>query len=75
VIPPGDEVAVYEITAEPLFEEGAPKITVALRLPVAVATTEVGVVEMVMVGAQPEIVLLPSPAFERLELVSKVPQY
>jgi hypothetical protein len=42
VIPPGFEVAVYEVTAEPPFEAGGPKLTVALRLPVAVATTEVG---------------------------------
>jgi len=34
---------VYEVTTEPPFEAGAPKLTVALRLPVAVATTEVGV--------------------------------
>jgi hypothetical protein len=34
---------VYEVTAEPPFEAGAAKLTVALRLPVAVATTEVGV--------------------------------
>ena len=35
-------MAVYEITAEPPFEAGAAKLTVALRLPVVVATTEVG---------------------------------
>ena len=36
-------MAVYEVTAEPPFEAGAAKLTVALRLPVEVATTEVGV--------------------------------
>ncbi len=61
VIPPGVEVAVYEVIAEPPFEAGAAKLTVALRLPVAVATTEIGAV-----GAetQPEIVKFPSPAAE-----------
>lgn len=33
---------MYEVTTEPLFEEGAPKLTIALRLPVAVATMDVG---------------------------------
>jgi hypothetical protein len=33
---------VYEVTAEPPFEAGAAKLTVAERLPVAVATTELG---------------------------------
>jgi len=42
VIPPGVDVALYEVIAEPPFEAGAAKLTVALRLPVAVATTEVG---------------------------------
>ena len=44
VMPPGVDVAVYEVTAEPLFEAGAAKLTVALRLPVAVATNVVGAV-------------------------------
>ena len=35
-------MALYEVIAEPPFEAGAAKLTVALRLPVAVATTEVG---------------------------------
>jgi hypothetical protein len=42
LIPPGVEVAVYEVIAEPPSEAGAAKLTVALRLPVEVATTEVG---------------------------------
>jgi hypothetical protein len=42
LIPPGVEVAVYEVISEPPSEAGAAKLTVALRLPVAVATTEVG---------------------------------
>ena len=58
--PPGVEVAVYEVTTEPPFEAGAAKLTVALRLPVAVATTEVGelgtptvVVELEALDAEP----------------------
>lgn len=35
---------MYEVTAEPPFEAGTAKLTVALRLPVKVATTEVGAV-------------------------------
>jgi hypothetical protein len=60
VMPPGVDVAVYEVTAEPLFEAGAPKLTVALRLPVAVATTLVGaegtptvVIELEALDAEP----------------------
>ena len=60
VIPPGVEVAVYEVMAEPLFDEGAPKLTVALRLPVVVATTLVGalgaptvVIELEALEAEP----------------------
>ena len=68
-------MAVYEVIAEPPFEAGAAKLTVALRLPIVVATTEVGAVETVMIGAQPVIVLLPRPAMEKFELVNKVPQY
>ena len=33
---------MYEVTTEPPFEAGAPKLTVALRLPVEVAIIEVG---------------------------------
>ena len=40
--PPGVEVALYEVITESPFEAGAAKLTVALRLPVEVATTEVG---------------------------------
>jgi hypothetical protein len=47
-------VAVYEVTAEPPFEAGAAKLTVALRLPVAVATTEVGTVGAPTVVAELE---------------------
>jgi hypothetical protein len=75
VIPSGVEVAVYEVTAEPPFEAGAAKLTVVLRLPVAVATTEVGAEGTVTIGAQPVIVLLPSPAVARFALVKAVPQY
>ena len=35
---------MYEVTAEPPFEAGTAKLTVALRLPVKVATTVVGAV-------------------------------
>jgi hypothetical protein len=59
-IPPGVEVAVYEVTAEPPSEAGAAKLTVAVRLPVAVATTEVGtpgaptvVIELEALEAEP----------------------
>ena len=33
---------MYEVTTEPPSEAGAPKLTLAERLPVAIATTEVG---------------------------------
>ena len=35
-------MTAYEVTTEPPFEAGTAKLTVALRLPVKVATTEVG---------------------------------
>jgi len=66
---------VYEVIAEPPFEAGAAKLTVALRLPVAVANTEVGTLGAATTGVQPVFVLLPSPALERFVSVSKVPQY
>jgi len=50
VIPPGVEVAVYEVTAEPPSEAGAAKLTVALRLPVADAVVDVGALGAVVVG-------------------------
>ena len=60
VIPPGVDVAVYEVIAEPPFEAGAAKLTVALRLPVVVATTLVGaegaltvVIELEALDAEP----------------------
>jgi hypothetical protein len=60
VMPSGVDVAVYEVTTEPLFESGAPKLTVALRLPVAVARTLVGaegaptvVIELEALDAEP----------------------
>lgn len=60
MIPPGVEVAVYEVTTEPLLLAGATKLTVALRLPVAVATTLVGaegaptvVIELEALEAEP----------------------
>lgn len=60
VNPPGVEVAVYEVTAEPPVEAEAPKLTVALRLPVVVAITDVGaegaptvVIELEALDAEP----------------------
>jgi hypothetical protein len=50
VIAPGVEVAVYEVMAEPPSEAGAAKLTVALRLPVAVATTDDGAPATDVVG-------------------------
>ena len=41
-IPPGIEVAVYEVIVEPPLEAGAEKLMVALRFPVAVAALIVG---------------------------------
>jgi hypothetical protein len=45
---------VYEVTTEPPFEAGAAKLTVAERLPVAVATTEIGTVGAPTVVAELE---------------------
>ena len=42
VIPPGDEVAVYEVIAAPPSETGAVNETVAVVVPVDVAITDVG---------------------------------
>jgi hypothetical protein len=42
VIPPGDEVAVYEEIGAPPFEVGAVKATVAEVVPVTVAVPIVG---------------------------------
>ena len=42
VIPPGDEVAVYDVIVEPPFGEGAVKETFAVVGPVDIAETEVG---------------------------------
>ena len=60
VNPPGDEVAVYEVIAEPPFEAGALNLTVAERLLVVVATSEVGapgaptvVIELEALEAEP----------------------
>ena len=50
-------MAVYEITAEPPFEAGTAKLTVALRLPVVVATTEVGEEDAVITGATTKFVI------------------
>jgi hypothetical protein len=57
VIPPGVEVAVYEVITEPPFEAGAVKLIVALRLPVAVAVPIVGapgaVIEQILIRVLP----------------------
>jgi hypothetical protein len=42
VIPPGEEVAVYEVIATPPLNPGAVNATVALVVPVAVAVPIVG---------------------------------
>lgn len=42
VIPPGDEVAVYEVIVAPPLDAGAVKETLAVVAPVDVAVTEVG---------------------------------
>ena len=42
VIPPGDEVAVYEVIVAPPLEAGAVKETFAVVAPVDVAVTDVG---------------------------------
>jgi hypothetical protein len=42
VIPPGDEVAVYEVIAAPPSEAGAVNETFAVVAPVDVAVTDVG---------------------------------
>ena len=42
VIPPGEEVAVYEVIAAPPTDTGAVKETLAVVAPVDVAVTEVG---------------------------------
>ena len=49
--PPGVEMAVYEITADPPFEVGAVNATVAVLLPVAVATAEAGALGALFTGA------------------------
>jgi hypothetical protein len=72
VIPPGDEVAVYEVIAAPPFEVGAMNETFTVVKPVDAATTEVGALGAVM---QPVIDLLPSPAAARSKRVNDVPQY
>jgi len=56
------------------LEEGAAKVTVALRFPVAVATTEVGAPGAVVDGVH-NFVFPSSPASERFVLVKVVPQY
>ena len=57
VIPPGIEVAEYEVITEPPFEAGAAKLMVALRLPVAVAALIVGapgaVIEQTLIRVLP----------------------
>ena len=58
LIPLGFEVAVYEVIAEPPFEAGAAKLTVALRLPVAVATTVVGAFGTIIEGKTTEDVVV-----------------
>jgi hypothetical protein len=42
VIPPGDEVAVYEVIVAPPLDAGAVKETFAVVAPVDVAVTDVG---------------------------------
>ena len=42
---------MYEVTTEPPFEAGAVKATVALLLPVAVATTDAGAPGALTTGA------------------------
>ena len=42
VIPPGDDVAVYEVIVAPPLEAGAVKETFAVVAPVDVAVTDVG---------------------------------
>jgi len=42
---------VYEVTTEPPFEAGAVKANVAVRLPVAVATTDAGAPGALTTGA------------------------
>ena len=42
VIPPGDDVAVYEVIVAPPLEVGAVNETFAVVAPVDVAVTEVG---------------------------------
>ena len=51
VIPPGDEVAVYEVIAAPPLDAGAVNETFAVVAPVDVADTEVGAPGTVVVGA------------------------
>ena len=51
VIEPGVDVAVYEVITAPPFEAGAAKLTVAVRLPVAVATTDAGASGALFAGA------------------------
>jgi hypothetical protein len=48
VIPPGDDVAVYETMVAPPLLLGAVKATVAVVAPVAVATPIVGAVDAVI---------------------------
>ena len=42
VIPPGEEVAVYEVIVAPPSDAGAVNATLAVVAPVAVALTDVG---------------------------------
>jgi hypothetical protein len=57
VIPPGDEVAVYEVIAAPPLDTGAVNETFAVVAPVDVAVTEVGAPGDVTVGAPIENVV------------------
>ena len=74
VIPPGEDVAVYEVIVAPPSDVGAVNETVAVVAPVAVATTVVGAPGTVAGGIH-IFALLPSPAVEKFELVKILPQY
>jgi len=74
VIPPGEEVAVYEVIAAPPLEAGAVNETLAVVAPVEVAATAVGAPATVTGGIH-IFVLPPSPALERSESDSRLPQY
>jgi hypothetical protein len=74
VIPPGDEMAVYEIMTEPPLLAGGAKLTVALYLPVPRAVIDVGAPGTMIIGGH-VFVFPPSPASERFVFDKLVPQY